>query len=144
MASETFAAKMHENEEVEEVNVLEYQPNFPTSFWIRSILLGIVLVPLRLFLLGICAIAEWLWALFITHTGLGHKGLDFIEWTEFVARLSAGLLFSVEGVKSYDAPIVLLGPHTTFFYAWVTCMVKPRPVPVVAEFQRRIPFLGEH
>ena len=135
---------MRENAEVE-VNVLEYQPNFPTLFWIRTILIGIVLVPLRLLLIGISIFASWLCALFITHTGIGHvKGTGPFEWIVFVARLSAGLLISVEGVKSDDAPIVLLGPHTTFFDSLVTCMVKPTPVLVAAEFQQRIPVLGEH
>ena len=139
MVSETFEAKLHENEQVKEVNVLEYQPNYPTSFWIRSILLGIVLVPLRLFLFGMCVIAAWLWALIVINTGLG-----FFEWICFVARLSAGLFISVEGVKSDDAPIVLLGPHTSFFDGLViTCLVKPRPVLVSAEDHRRTPFLGE-
>ena len=56
---------------------------------------------------------------------------------------SYGMMVSVEGVKSDDAPIVLLGPHTTFFDAWLPAIIKPRAVVVIAEFQRRIPFLGE-
>ena len=148
MASETFEFKMHENEKVE-VNVLEYQPNFPTSFWIKTILMGIVLVPWRLFLLAITAIAQWLCALFVTYTG--HvKGLGFyiMEWMIFVERLSlryvVGLVVSVEGVKSDHAPIVVVGPHTTFLDGWIiTSFVRPRPVGVNADFQRRIPFLGE-
>ena len=146
MISETFEAKMHKNEEV---NVLEFQPNFPTSFWIRTILLGIILVPLRLFLLGINVFTQWLCALFAKYIGIGHgKGLCFymVEWMLILTRLSlysVGMMVSVEGVKSEDAPIVLLGPHTTFFDAWLTAMIKPRAVVVIAEFQRRIPFLGE-
>ena len=99
MASETSDAKMHEKEEVK-VNVMEYQPNFRTSFWIRTILLRIILVPLKLFLFGISVVAVGLCALFVTYTGIGHVkslGFNMVEWMFFVARLGLRSIFNWNG-----------------------------------------------
>ena len=148
MASKTFEAKMPEKEDVK-VNVLEYQPNFPMTFWMRTILMGIVLVPLRLFLIMTSAFVTWLCALFHIYTGNGcakDLGYSMVEWMAFVTRLSlysAGMVVSVEGVKSDDAPIVVVGPHTTFWDGWITVTAKPTPVMVIAFEFRQILFFGE-
>ena len=145
MACETLPDEMHEKEEVE-VNVLEYQHNFSTSFWIRTILLGIILIPLRLFLILAITLSQWLFA---TYPGIGCVfGLDFhvVEWMVISLRLSldsAGMMVSVEGVKSDDAPIIVVGPHTTFWDGLLLVNVKPPPVVAMADYQRRIPVLGE-
>ena len=151
MASETSSAKKPENEEVE-VSVLEFQPKFPTWFWIRSILLGIVLVPLRLILIVTISTVFWLSSLVIIYTGTDFSrqliGINVYlqKWLSTLISLttrSMGIVTTFEGVESEDARMFVVGPHTTFTDPMIATQAKPTATGVAAEYVRRMPFFGE-
>ena len=135
-----------------EVDVVEFKLHFPTWFWIRTILLGIVLVPLRIFLILIMLSVFWLTAVLISFTGtdlsrhLNGINVYLAEWIGYIVKLTlfwSGLVTTYEGVESEDAPIVVVGPHTAFIDGWVAYQAKPRSIGVMTRNFQGVPFIGE-
>ena len=132
------------------VNPLEFHLKLPTWVWIRSILLGIVLIPLRCCILFIITFVIWLLALYLDSrwslidvtnndnvlmTKLMNKLLKLVTW-------AMGFVVDLRGVRSKEARIIVCAPHTTFFDVPATFAWSDMPVAMIADNYKHVPFLG--
>ena len=139
--------------EGETANPINFQLNFSRWDWAKTVIFGILLVPLRVFCFTVLMATGWLWFLMRTTIlvkVMPQNGLTWIE-LEVLARISrlVALSFGVhvevkgEPCPRDEARILVAAPHSTAFDSFILGASGRFPTCIAKAYAFDLPFFGK-
>ena len=130
----------------QETNPLKSELKMTKQIWLRTIVFGIVLLPLRICLASSILFIIWIYAKFrLIRRGEG-KPMTEAEMTVFGRLIrvwagSGGIVYKLSGEISKEAKILVVAPHTSYFDVLLAGWLGT-PSPMVARAFGTLPVFG--
>ena len=136
-----------------EINPFEHELKLNWKRQIQIAFMTVIVLPFRLIMIGITLFLSWFFALLITLNMSDSKPVGSIR-TKIInvwLKLFRSMFFfagfhhiEVEGrrAKSEEAPILIIGPHSSMMDLFVFCVTSPLPTLVSAMKNARVTAFG--
>ena len=141
-----------------EIDPFFHELKLSTFQWLRTLISGVVLIPVRLSAVFVLAVVGWIFSS-LSLLGLSESEAEsrplsrirrFIFMGEFICLKLMGFAcgitpFYTKNKPKHDenVPIYVCAPHTTFFDSFVPCHIGPVPYLVCRSEDKKIPLFGK-